>query len=154
MFDAAYRFGNGDRAMWDAYGVSALNTFWGDFYMAKTKPATPMTDEAAKDMRHHERGVPVKTSAQLERELAEAKRELVEMDKQIEISEDEITSLRGRLAEAEKDAERYRWLFENTIKVFHGEARPIIHIANVAPSEIGINNIIDAAIAAQEEEKC
>jgi len=74
----------------------------------------------------------------LERELAEAKRELAGMDKQTETAEDEITSLRkgfneakqkveterlagevvykryrqaeSRLVEAEKDAERYRWL--------------------------------------------
>lgn len=54
---------------------------------------------------------------------------------------EELESLR-------KDAERYRWLWKNTVEIFHGRGAGQMHIANVQPSHEGIDAIIDAAIRA------
>ena len=68
---------------------------------------------------------------------------------ELSAARDEIARLKGRVEGLEKDAARYQWLREQTIKVWHEqEPETIIHIAILQPNRNGIDETIDAKLAA------
>lgn len=94
------------------------------------------------DQRNYERS----RAEKAERELAAYKDSYTELDKDCDEAEACAEKAEREVAGLRADAERYRWLKANTIKVFHGALTSSFYIANAEPSRDGLDAAIDSAL--------